>query len=112
MSADVLFAKHISYQRTYLLISGHTITPVKKWQDAAFFEEKGFETVYSPFINEESIESMVSLCADRGNHGMVQTTWHRPHTAVPYVILTGALQWCGKRPDENVREDFAKKWYN
>ena len=22
-----------------------------------------------------------------------------------------AIQWCGKRPDENVRADFAEKWY-
>ncbi len=149
MSADILFAKHISFLNTYLgeknvrmvmwgdmlyssmdalywkcnektadflpkniLINIWTHNnPGKKWQDAAFFEEKGFETVYSPFINEESIESMVSLCADRGSHGMVQTTWHRPQTAVPYVVLTGALQWCGKRPDDKIRSNFAEKWY-
>lgn len=149
MSADVLFAKHISFLNTYLseknvrmvmwgdmlyssmdalywkcsektadflpkniLINIWTHNnPGKKWQDAAFFEDKGFETVYSPFINEESIESMVSLCTDRGSHGMVQTTWHKPQTAVPFVILTGALQWCGKRPDDKIRSNFAEKWY-
>ncbi len=149
MSADVLFAKHISFLNTYLgeknvrmvmwgdmlyssmdalywkcnektadllpkniLINIWTHNnPGKKWQDASFFEDKGFETVYSPFINEESIESMVSLCAARGSHGMVQTTWHRPQTAVPYVVLTGALQWCGKRPEEDVKAKFAETWY-
>lgn len=149
MSADVLFAKHISFLNTYLgeknvrmvmwgdmlyssmdalywkcnektadflpkniLINIWTHNnPGKKWQDAAFFEDKGFETVYSPFINEESIESMVFLCAERHSHGMVQTTWHRPRTAVPFVILTGALQWCGSRPDDTVRQQFADKWY-
>lgn len=85
--------------------------PGKKWQDARFFEEKGFETIYSPFINEVSIESMISLCKDRKSHGMLQTTWHKPQTAVPFVILSGALQWCGERPCEKVRQNFAKKWY-
>lgn len=149
MSADVLFAKHISFLNSYLseknvrmvmwgdmlyssmdalywkcnektadFIPKNIIiniwthnNPGKNWQDAAFFEEKGFETVYSPFINEESIESMVDVCYNRGSHGMVQTTWHRPQTAVPYVILTGALQWCGKRPEDSVRKQFADKWY-
>lgn len=85
--------------------------PGKKWQDASFFEEKGFETVYSPFINEESIESMVSICHDRKSHGMVQTTWHKPQTAVPYVILSGALQWCGKRPADKNIEKTSSLWY-
>lgn len=86
--------------------------PGKKWQDAAFFEDKGFETVYSPFINEESIESMVDVCHSRNSHGIVQTTWHKPQTAVPYVIFSGALQWCGKRPSKTLIENFANKWYN
>ena len=149
MSADILFAKHISFLNTYLAEKGVRMVmwgdmlyssmdalywkcdekisdflpkniliniwthndPGKKWQDAAFFENKGFETVYSPFINESSIESMVSLCAERGSHGMVQTTWHRPQTAVPCVALTGALQWCGKRPEETVRKNFTETWY-
>ena len=86
--------------------------PGKKWQDASFFEDKGFETVYSPFINEQSIESMIELCHARGSHGMVQTTWHKPQTAVPYVILSGALQWCGEKPSSADVERFAAKWYN
>lgn len=149
MSADVLFAKHISFLNTYLGQKGVKMVmwgdmlyssmdalywkcdpkttdflpkniliniwthndPGKKWQDAAYFEDKGFETVYSPFINESSIESMVSLCAERGSHGMVQTTWHKPQTAVPFVAFTGALQWCGKRPEEAVRKSFTEAWY-
>ena len=149
MSADILFAKHVSFLNSYLseknvrmvmwgdmlyssmdalywkcnektadflpkniLINIWTHNnPGKNWQDAAFFEDKGFETVYSPFINEESIESMVDVCHRRASHGMVQTTWHKPQTAVPFVILSGALQWCGKRPEEDVRSNFAEKWY-
>ncbi|MBQ7033705.1 MAG: family 20 glycosylhydrolase [Clostridia bacterium] len=149
MSADVLFAKHISFLNTYLrekdvrmvmwgdmlyasmdalywkcdektadfipkniLINIWTHNdPGRKWQDAAFFENKGFETVYSPFMNEKSIESMIALCHERKSHGMVQTTWHRPQSAVPYVILSGALQWCGTKPEKALIADYAQKWY-
>ena len=55
---------------------------------------------------------MVEVCRERGSHGMVQTTWHRPQSAVPYVILSGALQWCGKRPERALIDTHAKKWYN
>ena len=149
MSADVLFAKHLSFLNTYLsaknvrmvmwgdmlyssmdalywkcnektadflpkniLINIWTHNnPGRKWQDAAFFEDKGFETVYSPFINYESIESMVALCKERGSHGMVQTTWHRPQTAVPFVIFSGVLQWSGTKATAEQIESHANRWY-
>ncbi len=149
VSADVLFARHISFLNTYLsernvrmvmwgdmlyssmdalywkcsesttdLIPKNVLiniwthnNPGKKWQDAAYFEDKGFETVYSPFMNEESIESMIYLCRDRKSHGMVQTTWHRPQSAVPFVVFSGALQWCGKKPEKVLVENYASKWY-
>lgn len=85
--------------------------PGKNWYDPEFFEKKGFETIYSPFINEMGTESMVEICKKRGSHGILQTTWHRPQTAVPFVILSGALQWCGKRPTDEAREKYALKWY-
>lgn len=85
--------------------------PGKKWQDAEYFEKKGFETVYSPFINYKSIESMVSVCRERKSYGIVQTTWHKPQTAVPYVIFSGVLQYCGTAPDTDAVEKFAEKWY-
>lgn len=149
MSADILYAKHISFLNTYLrekdvrmvmwgdmlyssmdalywkcdektsdfipknvLINIWTHNdPGRKWQDAAFFENKGFETVYSPFMGEKSIESMVALCHERGSHGIVQTTWHRPQSATPYVILSGALQWCGEKPSNERIETHKEKWY-
>lgn len=86
--------------------------PGLNWKDAAFFEEKDLETLYSPFINEDSIESMVTVCRERKSRGMVQTTWHKPQTAVPYVVLSGALQWCGEKPSQNKIKDFSDKWYN
>ncbi len=149
MSADVLFAKHISFLNSYLrekdvrmvmwgdmlyssmdalywkcdektsdfipknvLINIWTHNdPGRKWQDAAFFENKGFKTVYSPFMGEKSIESMVALCHERKSHGMVQTTWHRPRSATPFVILSGALQWCGEKPRKELIENHKEKWY-
>lgn len=85
--------------------------PGNKWLDPEYFEEKGFETVYSPFLNEVGTENMIKICKNRGSHGIVQTTWHKPQTAVPCVVLSGALQWCGKKPQDDVRNNFASKWY-
>ena len=148
-SADILFAKHISFLNSYLsqknikmvmwadmlycsmdalywkcnegtadLLPKNILlnlwthdNPGNKWLDPEYFEEKGFETVYSPFLNEVGTENMIKICKNRGSHGIVQTTWHKPQTAVPCVVLSGALQWCGKKPQDEVRNNFASKWY-
>lgn len=149
MSADVLFAKHISFLNSYLREKDVTMVmwgdmlyssmdalywkcsektadfipkniliniwthndPGHRWQDAEFFKNKGFDTVCSPFMQEKSIESMVSICREKKSYGIVQTTWHRPQSAVPYVILSGALQWCGDKPEKENINAFADKWY-
>ncbi len=149
MSADVLFAKHISFLNSYLREKDVTMVmwgdmlyssmdalywkcsektadfipkniliniwthndPGHRWQDAEFFANKGFDTVCSPFMQEKSIESMVSICREKKSYGVVQTTWHRPQSAVPYVILSGALQWCGEKPEKSLIKAFSGKWY-
>lgn len=149
MSADILFAKHVSFLNSYLrqkdvrmvmwgdmlyssmdalywkcdektadhlpkniLINIWTHNdPGRKWQDVNFFENKGFETVYSPFMNTVSIKNMIALCREQKSHGIVQTTWHRPQSAVPYVILSGALQWCGQEPAQAAIDGFKERWY-
>lgn len=148
-SADILYAKHISFLNAYLtqknvrmvmwadmlycsvdalywkcrestvdLLPKNILmniwthdNPGKRWLDAEFFEERGFETVYSPFLNEVGTENMIAICKDRGSRGIVQTTWYCPQTALPCVVLSGALQWCGKKPQDNVRKAFMEKWY-
>lgn len=149
VSADILYAKHISFLNNHLQKKGVRMImwsdmlyssmdalyfkcnekisdflpknilmniwthndPGKSWYDADFFEDKGFETVYSPFINEQSIENMIDLCHRRKSYGMVQTTWYCPQTAVPYVVLSGALQWCGKKPAKEQICQFGGDWY-
>lgn len=148
-SADILFAKHISFLNSYLSQKNIKMVmwadmlycsmdalywkcnegvadilpknillnlwthdnPGSRWLDPEYFEEKGFETVYSPFLNEVGAENMIKICKERGSRGIVQTTWHKPQTAVPCVVLSGALQWCGKKPQDEVRNNFASKWY-
>ena len=115
-SMDALYWKcsetTVNYLPKNILINIWTHNnPGLNWQDAAFFENKDMETVYSPFINEASIESMVTVCRKRKSFGMVQTTWHKPQTAVPYVILSGALQWCGVKPSKTDIDKFADRWY-
>ncbi len=70
------------------------------WADIDYFESRGYETIYSPFINKKGTESMVKLCANKNSLGILQTTWHRPKLALPNVIYCGALCWCGYIPSD------------
>lgn len=67
--------------------------PGEYWHDVDFFEDKGFQTVYSPFVNYESIKNMIKLCIKKKSLGIVQTTWHRPEHAKPYFTYSAAKQW-------------------
>ncbi len=69
--------------------------PGSCWPDVDFFQGKGFETVYSPFINESSIRNMILMCERKQSLGILQTTWFCPQTALPYVALSAKWQWEG-----------------
>ena len=71
-----------------------------KWQDVPFFEDKGFETVYSPFLDKKGAKNMIEQCIGNGSLGIVQTTWHRPELALPTVVYSGAYMWSGSEPDD------------
>ncbi|MBQ8321141.1 MAG: hypothetical protein IJX92_02100 [Clostridia bacterium] len=71
-----------------------------KWQDVPFFEDKGFETVYSPFLDKNGAKNMIEQCISNGSLGIVQTTWHRPELALPTVVYSGAYMWGGSEPCE------------
>lgn len=74
------------------------------WADIDFFEKRGFETVYSPFINAKGARSMVKLCKNKGSLGILQTTWHRPQSTLPTVLATGGMLWGESEPDlENAK---------
>ena len=70
--------------------------PGEYWNDIDFFQDKGFQTVYAPFMNKESIENMIKLCINKKSLGIVQTTWHKPEQAKPYFVYSAALQWNNK----------------
>lgn len=80
-----------------------------QWADVDFFESRGFETVYSPFINRKGTESMVNLCKQKKSLGMVQTTWHKPASTMPTVVYGASLSWSGKTPDDSEIEAFLNK---
>jgi len=69
-----------------------------RWQDVPFFQDKGFETIYSPFLNKEGANNMIELCLKEGSKGILQTTWHKPQTAMDTVIFSGAKMW---RPNQS-----------
>ena len=66
------------------------------WADIDYFESRGFQTIYSPFLNKDGTNSMIKLCAQKGSLGILQTSWHRPQTALPTILYSGAAQWSGR----------------
>ena len=78
--------------------------PGNYWNDIDFFESKGFQTIYSPFFNKAGAGSMVKLCKQHHSLGILQTTWHKPETALNTIAYTGGIQWgdvSGKPDEEN-----------
>ena len=71
-----------------------------RWEDVPFFEDKGYETIYSPFLGKSGAKNMIEQCMKNGSLGVLQTTWHRPELALPTVVYSGAYMWSGKEPEE------------
>ena len=66
-----------------------------QWADVDFFQSRGFETIYSPFINRKGAESMVNICKNKNSLGILQTTWHKPEQTLNTVVYTAGLCWGG-----------------
>ncbi len=81
------------------------------WRDPEFFENKGFQTVYSPWIDKNGIDNMIGVCRKRNSYGLVQTSWHMPQSAADSIAYSGASQWNGKIRQRNV-EQHLKRYYN
>jgi len=85
--------------------------PGQHWTDVDFFQDKGFQTIYSPFIDLDGVRSMINVCKEKDSFGILQTTWHKPQTARNSVVYSGALQWQGKEMIDIDTEGFIKRWY-
>jgi hypothetical protein len=75
-----------------------------------FFERRGFQTIYSPFLERQGVASMAAVCLRRPSHGILQTTWHRPQTARPSVVYSGAYQWSGTDPQQLDADAHIARW--
>ena len=84
--------------------------PGAHWADVDFFESRGFQTIYSPFLERTGVASMTDVCLRRGSHGILQTTWHRPQTVRESVVFSGAYQWQGAAPQEFDAQAVIKRW--
>lgn len=80
-----------------------------RWADVDFFESRGYETVYSPFLNKKGAENMIKLCKTKRSKGIVQTTWHKPQTASETMVFSGALLWSETAPSEETVKKFISK---
>ena len=85
--------------------------PGQHWPDVEFFQDKGFQTIYSPFIDIKGVKSMIDVCREKKSYGILQTTWHKPQTARDSVVVSGAMQWNGEERDDIDTKGFMKRWY-
>ena len=82
----------------------------REWEDVGFFESRGFETIYSPFLGKDGARNMVKQCIKNKSLGINQTTWHRPETAMKTVVYSGGYMWCGEEPlDQAVNSKLSKE---
>ena len=81
----------------------------KEWEDVKFFESKGFETAYSPFLDRKGAKNMVEQCFKNGSLGIIQTTWHKPETALSTVVYTGAYIWNGREISERAVSEYLQE---
>ena len=86
--------------------------PGVHWADTDFFESRGFQTIYSPFLERRGVASMTDVCRHRNSHGILQTTWHMPQTARSTVVYSGAYQWQGSDPEPLETESVIARWYD
>ena len=71
-----------------------------EWEDIEFFQSRGFETIYSPFLGKDGARNMVKQCLRHNCFGINQTTWHKPETAMATVAYTGGFMWNGEEPTD------------
>lgn len=84
--------------------------PGVHWPDVDFFERRGFQTIYSPFLERKGVGSMAAVCLRRPSHGILQTTWHRPQTARGSLVYSGAYQWSGVEPQTLDADAVIARW--
>lgn len=79
------------------------------WPDISFFENKGFETAYSPFLDKNGAKNMIEQCMKHGSLGIIQTTWHKPETALETVVYTGGYMWTALEPAPEVVKQHTER---
>lgn len=84
--------------------------PGTHWADADYFESRGFQTIYSPFLDRKGVANMTQACLRRRSHGILQTTWHRPQSARSSVVYSGAYQWEGVEPAYLDADEVIRRW--
>lgn len=85
--------------------------PGQHWADVDFFEKKGFQTIYSPWIDTKGVRSMGQACIANNSFGILQTTWHKPQSAASSVAYSGFMQWEGRSPESDDCAAFVEQWY-
>lgn len=85
--------------------------PGTYWHDPEFFESRGFQTVYSPWLARNGIDSMAGVCKKRNSYGLIQTSWHKPQSAADSIVYSGGIQWNGRQFQTDVKQHL-NQWYS
>lgn len=85
--------------------------PGEHWADVEFFESRGFQTIYSPFLDRAGVANMAKIAIRKPERGILQTTWHMPQSARPSVVYSGAYQWEGAEPRDFDAQPTIERWY-
>lgn len=83
--------------------------PGHNYYGVKFFENKGYQTMYSPFLKESSIKSMINLYNRNKSLGMLLMTWHKAQTALNSVVLSEAMRWNPKEYEKQIIGEFNDK---
>lgn len=86
--------------------------PGRHWADVDFFQSRGFQTIYSPFMDLQGVRNMAEVCLRNNSYGLLQTTWHKPQSSRIAVVYSGTMQWTGKKPKEDEIDAFVERWHN
>jgi hypothetical protein len=65
------------------------------WPVPAYFQEKGFPVVVSPWKKKSNTVSLVNIAKERNLLGVLATTWDSLEVALPSLARAGVLAWTG-----------------
>lgn len=79
---------------------------------AAYFMEKGFDTLLCPWDNYENMSSLTAAAQELHAMGVMATTWDHLPEFIPRIPFIGGAMWMSKdnRDDEGLNHTITASW--